>query len=214
MKLIVATNRLCLEYRRRWEQHLKLASPEELETLKTWKAFEDWTLTLLDKTHVFDEADLMEMYTHARHNPSQDPHQFHTYLCAIEAELEKQFEPRSQKEQCLTFLVKLDPDLRCEIRQDLATGKLKLPENMSDMVRLKSSDGDQASEGLCQRIRFFSWKPSWEGSFFEKPSRSWEQQQQATERIDAIELEGAILHSLSTCRSSSADLLREIRDAV
>ncbi|OQE08131.1 hypothetical protein PENVUL_c011G10276 [Penicillium vulpinum] len=160
MKLIVATNRLCLEYRRRWEQHLKLASPEELETLKTWKAFEDWTLTLLDKTHVFDEADLMEMYTHARHNPSQDPHQFHTYLCAIEAELEKQFEPRSQKEQCLTFLVKLDPDLRCEIRQDLATGKLKLPENMSDMVRLRgyakgsgSSRGNHRGRGLSSKSR-------------------------------------------------------------
>ncbi|KAJ5383702.1 hypothetical protein N7517_001613 [Penicillium concentricum] len=136
MKIIIATNRLCNTYRERWQLLKEWAPPEERERLKTWKAFEEWTLTLLN---ISGEFGLVEMYTNARHKPSQDPSQFRTYLCAIEAELEKQFEPRSQKEQSLTFLVKLDPELQCDTRQGCIGSKGQLPENLPEMVRLASA---------------------------------------------------------------------------
>ena len=70
-------------------------------------------MTILDIV----EVDFMEIYIYAHQRPFHGLCDFQSYPCAIETELERQFIPCFQKERSIIFVVKLDPDLQCDIRQ-------------------------------------------------------------------------------------------------
>lgn len=113
-------------YQQRWFRHLDEKSPEEKERLRnSWSYFEKWTLTLIRNAASL-EAEVMGQLNRARQRHGQSPTEFHNYIDS----LEQHFPRAEEKERALSYLAKLEDDLRRTIRQHV----IDLPVTRQGMI--------------------------------------------------------------------------------
>lgn len=122
-QILAACDHLCSTYLHMWRSYAS-KKPQP-----TWEDYVQWTLDSLLR---LDVIDLMAMHSEARQN-SKHPANLRGYLHAIDVELEKHFEPRSEKERTLIFFVKLDPEIQYKIRQLAGWKRFEFPEKLDDM---------------------------------------------------------------------------------
>lgn len=114
--------------RTKWFEYTSEKEAEDLRNAtETWKAFEDWTLSLIQNATSI-RADVRDQLEKACQLSTQDPRDFHTYLHSLEQHLERE----SEENRTLNFFAKLQQTLKDEIHRHVRP----LPSNREEMVEV------------------------------------------------------------------------------
>jgi hypothetical protein len=101
-RIVLAQEYMDSECRNRWKRHVETMSTSDPQAHDPdWDYFQEFTKTLVRDAR-FREPNVMEQLVNAKQRDNQDPQDFDAYLDS----LEKEFEPRGEKERALEFFSK------------------------------------------------------------------------------------------------------------